>query len=248
MIITGGGTMTIKECADTAGISIRTLHYYDEIGLLTPEKNQSGYRVYTEKDLDLLQQILFYRTLGFSLSDIKSMIYSKNFDIETALAEQRSALIEKQDQLNTLIETIDQTILYHKGEIEMKQEAKFKGFDFTDNPYEKEARKRYGNDAVDNTIKNIKGKEDIFSEEANKIYEELASLRNDPPYSQAAQAAIEKWYRFLNRLGNYSLDTFEGLGQMYVYDERFKAFIDKFGKGLAQFMCDAMAIYARNHR
>jgi DNA-binding transcriptional MerR regulator len=240
--------MIIKECADTADISIRTLHYYDEIGLLTPERNQSGYRVYTEKDLDLLQQILFYRTLEFSLSDIKSMIYSKNFNFETALIKQRSALVEKQNQLNTLIETIDQTILYHKGEIEMKQDEKFKGFDFTDNPYEKEARKRYGNDAVDKTIKNIKGKEDVFDEEANKIYEELASLRNDPPDSQAAQAAIEKWYRFLNKIGNYSLDAFEGLGQMYIYDDRFTNFIDQFGKGLAQFMCDTMAIYARNHR
>ena len=151
--------MKVKEVADLVGISVRTLHHYDEIGLLKPDEvTEAGYRKYSEKNLEDLQQILFFRELGFPLKKIKDIIHDPAFNKEEALRLHRSMLIQKKAQLDQLIETIDKTILNMKGEIEMSEKEKFKGFDFSHNPYEEEARKRWGDEAVDNANAQLQGK------------------------------------------------------------------------------------------
>jgi len=231
--------------ADLVGISVRTLHHYDEIGLLKPQKvNAAGYREYFDSHLEVLQQILFFRELGFSLKNIKEIINSPDFNRDEALRMHKKMLIEKRDRYNQMIETLDKTILYSKGEINMSNKEKFAGFDFSKNLYEQEAREKWGDEVVDQTNKNVinmpKEKQDRF----NEIYRELAKLRHSSPDSEEAQAAIKKWFDFLNTIGNYSLAAFASLGQMYVADERFTESINQFGEGLAAFMCEAMMIFA----
>ncbi len=132
----------------------------------------------------------------------------------------------------------------------MTHQEKFEGFDFSRNPYEQEARERWGDQAVDDSNAKIskltEAEQAQLEERMNNIYRTLASLRNGSPASAEAQAAIGEWYAFLNSsVGHhYSLEAFKGLGQMYVADARFTRNIDQFGDGLAQFMCEAMAIYA----
>nr|WP_077324207.1 MerR family transcriptional regulator [Virgibacillus siamensis] len=245
--------MKVKEVADLVSISVRTLHHYDEIGLLTPEQiTDSGYRIYSNHDLETLQQILFFKELGFPLKKIKEIIGSPAFDREEALEMHRNLLLEKRSRLDKMIATVDKTIRATKGEITMSNKEKFEGFNFSHNPYEQEARERWGDQAVDESnakINNMsKGEKKAFEDEFNGIYRDLAAIRHEEPDSDVAQKGIEKWFHFLNRMGNYSLDTFKGLGQMYVDDERFTNNIDQFGDGLAVFMRDAMAVYADRHK
>lgn len=245
--------MKVKEVADLVGISVRTLHHYDEIGLLKPEKiTDTGYRLYSDQELERLQQILFFRELDFPLKKIKEIISSPAFDKEEALQLQRKMLHSKQRQLEQMIKTIDRTIQHMRGEIIMTNEQKFEGFSFGSNPYEQEARERYGDESVDKSNARIgkmskKEQADMVSG-MNAIYVKLAALRNDAPESEASQAAIQEWYTYLNKIGSYSLEAFRGLGQMYVEDVRFMNNIDKFGEGLAVFMRDAMAIYADKNK
>jgi DNA-binding transcriptional MerR regulator len=246
--------MKVKEVADLVGISVRTLHYYDEIGLLTPEETtESGYRLYSDKNLEMLQQILFFKELGFPLKKIKEIINSPSFDQHEALVLQRKMLLEKRRRLDKMIATIDKTIQHMRGEIQMTNKERFEGFDFSHNPYEKEARERWGNEAVDKANAKLgnmsKEEQEAMTKEMNSIYQKLASLRHGSPESEEAQAAIKGWYDFLNNhFGCYSLEAFKGLGQMYVDDERFTKNIDQFGEGLAKFMRDAMAVFADKNK
>ncbi|MEN1968112.1 MerR family transcriptional regulator [Lentibacillus sp. N15] len=241
--------MKVKEVADLVGISVRTLHHYDEIGLLTPEDTtESGYRIYSSKDLDMLQQILFFKELGFPLKKIKEIINSSSFDRDEALAVQRNMLLEKRRRLDNMIGLVDKTIQNRKGELDMTDKEKFAGFDFSHNPYEQEARDQWGDQAVDESSAKVnkmsKHEQQALADNFNALYRELAAIRHENPESDKAQAAIKKWYDYLNQIGNYSLAAFKGLGQMYIADDRFKKNIDQFGDGLAEFMCEAMAVYA----
>ena len=119
----------VKEVANLTGVSVRTLHYYDEIGLLVPEDTtESGYRLHSKDNLETLQQILFFKELDFSLKKIKEIINNPSFDRQKALILQRNMLIEKRCQLDKMIETIDKTIKHERGEIQMTDKEKFEGF------------------------------------------------------------------------------------------------------------------------
>ncbi|MFB4167927.1 MerR family transcriptional regulator [Virgibacillus sp. JSM 102003] len=245
--------MKVKEVSDLVGISVRTLHHYDAIGLLSPEETtESGYRIYSYSDLEVLQQILFFKELGFPLKKIKDIINSPSFDREEALELHRKMLLEKRSRIDEMIATIDKTTQHSKGEINMSNKEKFAGFDFSHNPYEQEARDRWGEKAVDESNAKInkmsKDEQKAMGEEFDKIYQELAALRHESPESDEAQAGIKVWYDYLNKIGNYSLDAFKGLGQMYVDDERFTKNIDKYGQGLSVFMRDTMAVYADKNK
>ncbi|WP_168123178.1 MerR family transcriptional regulator [Paenibacillus sp. HB172176] len=243
--------MKVKEVAELAGVSVRTLHHYDEIGLLIPDGiTEAGYRDYSQRNLELLQQICFYRELGFPLKQIRAIVTDESFDRLEALSRHKQMLREKRDQLDRLLRTVEKTMQYERGEMNMTNKEKFEGFDFSEvNPYEGEARERWGDRTVDDSNAKLgamkqDGSIERFQEEMNALYRRLAALRHDDPESQASQAAIKEWYDLLNRMGAYSPEAFKSLGQMYVDDERFTKNIDKFGEGLALFMRDAMAFYA----
>lgn len=234
--------MKVKEVAKLVGISVRTLHHYDDLGLLIPERTtEAGYRVYSDENIDTLQQILFFKELGFPLKKIKEIINSPSFERQAALELQHKMLLEKSKRIDQMITTIEKTIQHSKGELRMSNQEKFVGFDFSHNPYEQEARAKWGDQAVDEANQKAKN---IDQDDFNTIYRNLAEIRHLAPDSEESQKGIDQWYQFLNKMGKYSLDAFKELGQMYVADERFTKNIDQFGEGLAKFMCDAMAIYA----
>ncbi|MCW3795720.1 MerR family transcriptional regulator [Paenibacillus sp. LS1] len=241
--------MKVKEVAELASISVRTLHHYDEIGLLTPDEvTAAGYRLYSDANLERLQQILFFKELDFSLKEIKNIITNPSFDPEEALNMHRLILLEKRQRLDQMIATIDRTVLHVRGEIKMTAKEQFEGFDFSQNPYEQEARERWGDQAVDQANQKLHSQsgenQRALSDQMNEIYKRLAALRHTEPASAEAQAGIKEWYIWLNEMGSYSPEAFRGLGQMYVHDERFTRNIDQFGDGLAAFMRDAMAVFA----
>ncbi|SFX64225.1 DNA-binding transcriptional regulator, MerR family [Thermoactinomyces sp. DSM 45891] len=241
--------MKVKEVADLVGVSVRTLHHYDEIGLLIPdETTESGYRLYSNENLELLQQILFFKELGFSLQTIKEIVYSPTFDRQEALQMHHQTLVEKRNRLDKLIQTVEKTIQHNKGEIQMMTEERFEGFDFRSNPYEQEARERWGDEAVNRSNQKVAQMGPEIQKEMNDLYLHLASIRHVSPDSEKAQSAIAKWYDMLQSFGDYTPEAFRSLGEMYVSDQRFTKSIDRFGEGLAMFMRDAMGVYADRHQ
>ncbi|AYY70348.1 MerR family transcriptional regulator [Listeria monocytogenes] len=244
--------MQIKDLAELTGVSVRTLHHYDKIGLLVPQKDDwNGYRIYSENDVDKLQQILFFKELDFPLKKIKQILDDPFFDKNVALDLQRHLLIEKKQRIETMLATLDQTIRNEKGEITMTNKEKFTGFDFSTNPYEEEAKKRWGDKVVEKAnekVNNMSEKEKLTLKESfDAEFRHLASVRELAPESEEAQLAMDHFFHYLNDThGNiYSLEAFAGLGEMYVADERFTKNIDQFGDGLSHFLKEAMNIYAK---
>lgn len=246
---------TVQKLGSLAGISTRTLRYYDEIGILKPARiNSSGYRIYGQAEVDRLQQILFYRELGVGLESIKNIVTAPSFDGAKALKEHREKLLEKRQQLDLLIENVEKTIAVTEGRIEMKDKEKFKGFkqkmiDENEKKYGEEIRNKYGNDTVDKSnAKLMNMTEEQYNEVtklAQQVTETLAeAFKNGDPASEIAQKAAElhkKWLTFYWH--EYSKEAHAGLAQMYVDDERFKAYYDKEQPGTAEFLRDAIFIY-----
>src|SRR5699024_9378834 len=181
------------------GVSVRTLHYYDEIGLLKPAVvAENGYRLYSDGNLQQLQQILFFRELDFSLQEIKRILTDPNFVAIEALEAHRRTLVEQQVRLKQLIQTIDQTSLDEKGALLMINEERFKGFDYTKNEYEQEAREKWGNEAVDNMNKKVMDNTSMQNK-INERFRALANIRHDEPSSDEAQKEITRWFNDLNQ-------------------------------------------------
>lgn len=246
---------TIQKLSRLAGVSTRTLRYYDEIELLKPARiSSSGYRIYGKEEVDKLQQILFYRELGVSLDSIKNIITSPSFDGVVALKEHREKLLEKRKQLDLLITNVDKTISLTEGRIKMSDEEKFEGFkqkiiDDNEKKYGKEIRKKYGNDVIDKSNKMIKG----MTGEQYKQWEELgqtvidtlkAAFAIGDPAGKLAQKAADLHRQWLSySWDNYTKEAHINLAQMYVDDERFTAYYDKDQPGTAAFLRDAIFIY-----
>src|SRR5690625_3313597 len=158
-------------------------------------------------------------------------------------------LLEKKRRLDKMIQTIEKTIQHSKGEIHMSNQEKFSGFDFSHNPYEQEAREKWGDKAVDEANETAKKMTTFDQEKFNDIFRGLAEIRHHSPDSEEVQKKVNEWFVFLNKMGNhYTLEAFKVLGQMYVDDARFTKNIDHFGDVLAAFMCDAMAAYAEKNK
>ncbi len=243
--------MNAKQVAELSGLSVRALHHYDEIGLLRPRRNaQNGYREYSEEDLDKLQQILFFRQCGFSLERIKKLLSNPRFDRARAFELQKKHLMLEKERIEAMLSTLERTLKTLKGEDSMSQKEKFKGFDFSFNPYEEEAKQLWGDETVEKSNDFIASKSDRERKDMEKVLDELfkglAEIRDEDPDSDLAQEAIDKMYRVFNEsFGHYyTLESFAALGNMYVMDDRFKANIDKYGEGLAEFLSKAMQEYA----
>lgn len=245
--------MNTNEVAILTGVSVRTLHHYDKIGLLSPGRNpDNDYREYTESDLDMLQQILFFKACGFSLAEIKVMLTSPGFDRDKAFVLQKKYLLHKKERIDAMLDTLEKTMRSWKGEQKMTQKEKFAGFSMGDNPYEEEARHLWGDEAVNEynaKIKSLSSQEqNAVAKSMEELFRELGKMRYEEPDSSLAQDAMDKMYQFFNsNFGyHYSLEAFAGLGQLYVKDERFLKNIDQYGDGLSVFLSRAMEIYAEN--
>ncbi|EYE87520.1 MerR family transcriptional regulator [Fervidicella metallireducens AeB] len=245
----------IKEVADMVGISVRTLHHYDEIGLLKPESiTQAGYRLYTEKNLEKLQQILFFKELDFDLKTIKEILDDPDFDRKRALELHRQLLIKKRDRLNKIIECVENTIESAERGIKMSKENMFNAFDMSEiekyqKKYAEETKQKYGHtnaykESMEKTSKYTKNDWSDIMQKASEIYIEIASLMDRSPDDEDVQRAVKKWRQYItDNFYNCTVDIFRGLGELYVSDERFKNNIDKIKEGLAEFLSEAIKIY-----
>lgn len=239
--------MQIKKFAELTGVSVRTLHYYDEIGLLKPSSVDrfTGYRYYDESSVLRMQEILFYRELDFSLKSIAEILSSPNYDREKALKEQKKLLTLKKERLERLILSIDNAV---KGENVMS------AFDNSElEAYKAEAKEKWGNtEAYAEYSEKAKGYSKERFADINTgleyIFRDFAELMQSgvEPDSSEAQALVKKLQDYITE--NYYTCTDEilaGLGQMYVADERFKNNIDKYASGTAEFVSKAISIYTK---
>ncbi len=237
--------LQIKEFAEFTGVSVRTLHYYDEIGLLTPAyvDEHTGYRFYDEGSLLRMQEILFYRELDFSLKSIGEILSSPDYDTGKALKEQKKLLILKKERLERLISAVDDA---------MKGDNVMRAFDNSEfEKYKTEAKEKWGQthaykEHAEKTKGYSKEKWSRLVEEMNDIFAEFATCRKngEAPESDEVQNLVKALQKHITE--NYYHCTKEilaGLGQMYVLDERFKKNIDKHGDGTAEFVGEAVEAY-----
>ena len=246
---------TVKNLGKMAGVSTRTLRYYDEIGILKPARiNSSGYRIYGQKEVDRLQQILFYRELGISLSDIGGIINVPGFDDVKALNEHHAELLAKREQLNLLIATVEKTIEATEGRVKMSDQEKFEGFkkgilEDNEKKYGKEIREKYGKDTIEQSnqkVMNMTQKQyDEVSGLSKLVQDTLAEayLTGDPSGELAGKAVDlhRKWLSYFWE--GYTKEAHAALGEMYVSDERFRAYYDEKQPGTAEFLRDAILIH-----
>lgn len=235
---------TVKEISRLTGISVRTLHYYDEINLLKPTRTtDAGYRLYDDTAIERLHSILLFRELQFPLKEIKAILDSPDFDTQTALKEQIKLLELQRNRLDEIIISAREILM--KGAENMN----FSAFDKTElEQYAAEAKQKWGH------TKEYKEYEQKHFDPADKtdelmqIFSEIGKIKHLPPDCEEAQNLIKKLQNFITE--NYYTCTDEilkGLGQMYISDERFKNNIDKAGgKGTAEFT--AKAINCKNHK
>lgn len=240
--------LTVHKVAEITGITVRTLHYYDEIDLLVPAKiTESGYRMYNEENLQKLQQILFFRELDFQLKEIKMILENPNFDKIDALKKHKELLKLKRNRIDGLIGLIDKKL---EGEDNMS----FKEFDMKEiknaqEKYKKEVEERWGHTDAYQESKKKQAKyterdwADI-NEAAIEIYKRFVENMDKKVESPEVQELVIQWQNYITKYYyNCTDEILAGLGQMYVADERFTKNIDKYGEGLADFMSKAIEYY-----
>ncbi|MDD6188105.1 MAG: MerR family transcriptional regulator [Clostridiales bacterium] len=243
--------MHIKEFAELTGVSVRTLHYYDEIGLLKPSRVDplNGYRFYDEGTLERMQEILFYRELNFPLKSIKVILSSPNYNKKEALSKQRELLLLKKQRLERLIHALEEA---EKGSADINMKL----FDNSEyeaarESYAEEVRAKWGDTAAykecqKKTAGYSKEKWSAVNSDMDRIFAEFADCvqRQIAPDDLSVQALVRKLQEHITE--NYYSCTKEilaGLGQMYVSDERFRENINKHGNGTAEFAAAAIDCY-----
>jgi MerR family transcriptional regulator, thiopeptide resistance regulator len=243
---------TVSQVSRMAGVSVRALHHYDEIGLLRPSgRSEAGYRLYEPRDLERLQQVMFYRALELPLDEIARIMSDPDFDVGAALRVQRQLLAEKAVQVRGLIAAVDAAIArLEKGETMAQRETSdmfevFEGFD--PQQYEAEAEQRWGKtkeweQSKRRAAKHTKQDWLQIKAEGGEVYQQLAALMaaGQAPDSPRAMDAAELHRQYISRwFYDCSLTVHRGLGELYVADERFTATVDKVAPGLSQYCLEA---------
>jgi DNA-binding transcriptional MerR regulator len=240
---------TVKQLSTLAGVSVRTLHYYDEIGLLKPSSvGKNGYRYYTDEALFRLQQILFYRELDLDLLQIKAILDGQDFDPVTALQSHRHRLQAKIDRLQTLIHTVDTTILHLVGEVNMSKKKIFEGFsEEKQKQYEQEALKQWGEASVKESLKlwnsYSKQQQEQIMQEGSQVYQDLVANMGHGPNSPAVQAILVRWHQHLRYFYEPSLEVLRGLGNGYNEHPDFNATFTAMHPDLPAFLQKAINHY-----
>lgn len=236
---------TVKEISRLTGVSVRTLHYYDEINLLKPtETTVAGYRLYDDAALERLHSILLFRELKFPLGEIKAILDSNGFDKEAALKEQIKLLEMQKNRLDEIIDSARKLLM--KGNDNMN----FSAFNKSEiDKYADEAKKKWENTAAYKEFAEKHSDSNDKTEEFMQIFAEIGKIKHLEPVSQTVQSMIKKLQNFITE--NYYTctdDILKGLGQMYIADERFKNNIDSTGgNGTAEFTAQAINTYYKNN-
>ena len=243
---------TVKRLAEAAGISVRTLHYYDEIGLLKPlSYGRNGYRRYGDNEASRLQQIMFFRELGFALSEIKDIMTRPEYDMLEALESHRTLLRKKSDRCCSLLDTVEKTIRKLREGKEMSIKEYYEGFSEKQiEGYRQEVKQRWGEKTLENSEKRVlkMGKEKFreFQTEGGKIFQAVADNMGKRPENSDVQAIIARWREWLENFSHYEDEAVLELGRAYSQDTRFAAFFKKFGEKMPAFFSEAVEIFYRN--
>lgn len=235
--------LLISEVSKRMNVSVRTLRYYDEIGLLKPgEVTDAGYRVYDRDELITLQQILFYRELEIPLKQIRAILSSPDNDRLDALRKHRRLLTLKRERIDEMIELVDETL---KGESIMNCNTSGE-VERAKREYAEEVRNRWGDSAEykESVEKEKTRDEAAMLKDADDIFRAFSEIMDTPPDGEAAKALVERWKKHItDYYYNCTNEILACLGEMYVADERFTANIDKFADGTAKFMNEAIKAY-----
>ncbi len=244
---------TVRQLARLAGVTVRTLHHYDQIGLLQPDaRSAAGYRLYGQQGLLRLQQILLFRELDVPLSEIRSILDDPQFDLVQALRGHRQTLQARAARLETLLHTIDKTIATLTSSEEppmLTVEELYEGFSKEDaERYRREARANWGDEMVEaseqRAARMSKAQWQAVGQQGEAATQLMASLMGQAPDDPAVQAAIAQHHAWIENFYPAPAELYRGLGQMYVEHPEFRAFYEKVRPGLAGFMQAAMAHYA----
>lgn len=240
---------SVQALADLAGVSVRTLHHYDEIGLLNPSRQGNGYRTYEETDLLRLQQILFFRELDVPLDEIAAILKKPGFHLQGELKKHRIKIEEKRERLAGLISTIDKTLDKLAGKKEMTDDELFEAFwEKHEKEYAPEAEKRWGHtDAYKQSKERTKHltKDDYkrMAKAADTFMKTVAACIDSGPASAETQKLISQHYESLRTFYDPSPELYRGLSQMWVEDHRFRAYYEKYDSRMPEFMRDAVCVY-----
>jgi DNA-binding transcriptional MerR regulator len=245
---------TVKQLSKLAGVTPRTLHHYDEIGLLKPTRvGDNGYRYYGEEALLRLQQILFYRELDMPLKDIKKIMGRRNFDVLGALQSHKDALKNKIARMNRLLITVDNTIQHLKGNNIMNEKGLFEGFSEAEQEKRAlEAEQMYDPETVRESNRKWKSysaakKESVLAE-GKSIYADMIAAMPKGADSLEAQAIVQRWRDHMDYFWTPNLDQLLGLAENHNNDPRFKANFDKIDPRLAEFMLEAVKVYVAKRK
>jgi DNA-binding transcriptional MerR regulator len=240
---------TVKQLSKLAGVTPRTLHHYDDIGLLKPSRiGDNGYRYYEEEALLRLQQILFYRELDLPLDEIKKIMAESSFDVLGALQSHKEALNKQVTRLNRLMQTVDNTINHMKGKTKMSAKGLFEGFtEEEQEKYAQEAEQMYDPETVRASNKKWKAysaakKESILAE-GKSIYVDLAAVMTKGAESKEVQAVIARWHKHMQYFWNPDDEQLLGLADLYNNDPRFRENYEKIAPNLSEFMRQAVKVY-----
>ena len=240
---------TVKQLSTLAGVSVRTLHYYDQIGLLSPVRiEHNGYRQYDDAAVLRLQQILFYRELDFKLRDIKELLDASDFEQLSALACHWDALCARLARTERLIKTVEDTIAHLKGEKEMSKKALFQAFsEEQQEEYAKQAEQQYDPATVRESNRKWKSysaeKKQAILDEGNQVYVDMIAAIQKGAHSPEAQACVERWRSHMDYFWTPNLDQLLGLATMYGQSPDFKKNFDAMHPDLADFMREAVTVY-----
>jgi DNA-binding transcriptional MerR regulator len=240
---------TVKQLSILAGITPRTLRFYDQIGLLKPSHiGENGYRYYGEETLIRLQQILLYRELDMPLRNIKEIMGQHDFNVVAVLEDHKAELQKRIRKMERLLNTVDHTILHIKGKKKMSQKQLFEPFtEEQQDEYEKEAMQKYDPEVVKASNKKWRSlsaaEKKCILDEGNAVY--LAFLEAMPKGtgSAEAQACVERWRKHMDNFWTPNKEQLLGLVDLYNEDPRFKANFDKIDPRLAAFVREAVKVY-----
>lgn len=248
---------SVKQVANLSGVSVRTLHYYEEIGLLAPRRGSNNYRIYSLADIRTLQQIMLFRSCGMELSTIKTVLKQPGYSALESLRNHLHTLTLQSSELQTRIETVTKTIQELEGEYVMKDSEYFEGLkqktiQENEQAYGKEIRQRYGNEVVDvaneKLLSKTKGEWVDAQKLEGKIIEQLkrAMVLGDTKSTEAKTLCSlhKQWLIAHWPEGMYSKEAHTGLAQGYLADQRFVDYYDsRAGEGATQFLVDALIEY-----
>lgn len=248
---------TVKELSKLSGVSVRTLHYYHEVGLLNPAQiGDNGYRYYKEEQLLLLQQILFFRELGFELKQIQTIISSNEFDKVEALQLHKRALTKNINRMQQLIKTIDKTIGHLKGNTMIDSKTIYSGFDLAkQTQYDQYLVKRYGevaqsfiSESKERTRNWSKADFEKIKEQHDKLYPEFVKLihKNLKPSADEVQQLVQRHYDLVKIFYTPSKEVYSGFGQTYCEYPDFIEYFAAFDPNLGEFLAAAIKYFAEN--